>query len=350
MFLTDVALTKDVVYSDLAKKWASPEGFDDFSNMFSHTWYKLTARDRGPYRRCVEATGAFPLPPAQDWQMELPPPRHVSVSVTKALAKMISDEIDAGRAKASDLLRMAFQCASTFRGTDHRGGCNGARILNEPQKSFELNKDLVPAVKTVLDTLHDRFDLVSYADLIVLAGTVAAARMTKAPFQFCPGRSDVHDGPQSFATQRDRVNRFPPAIHDKKKILTAKASTLTFDFVRDAANIMGITDRQLSALHGGVGLGVTPRSVIDNSYFKRLGAVEYGSHPTDFNIFDMTFLYDPQLSSVAQAHAADNQLFVHDFVDAWTVLMNADRFEASCGDLENTVMIDVATTGVEIVI
>merc|ERR1719263_2061579 len=107
MFLTDVALLKDPVYAQLAQKWASPEGFDDFSNMFSHTWYKLTARDRGPYRRCMEATGAFPLPPPQDWQMELPPPRHVSLNVTKDLAKMISDEIDAGRAKASDLLRMA---------------------------------------------------------------------------------------------------------------------------------------------------------------------------------------------------------------------------------------------------
>jgi len=222
--------------------------------------------------------------------------------------------------------------------------------LNAPQKDFELNKDLVPSVKKVLDTLHGRFDLVSYADLIVLAGTVAAARMTKAPFQFCPGRSDVHDGPGSFATERDRVNRFPPAIHDKKNILTAKASTLTFDFVRDAARIMGITDRQLSALYGAVGLGVAPRSVLDNSYLKRLGAVNYDSHPKDANIFDMTFRYDPELSSVAQAHAADNGLFVNDFVEAWTLLMNADRFEASCSDLENTVMIDVGMTGDQIVI
>jgi len=350
MFLTDVALTKDIVYSDLVRKWASPDGFDDFSNMFSHTWYKLTARDRGPYRRCLSAPGAFPLPPAQDWQMELPPARHVSVNVTKALTQMILDEIDAGRAKSSDLLRMAFQCASTFRHTDHRGGCNGARILNAPQKNFDLNMDVVPTVKKVLDTLHERFDLVSYADLIVLAGTVAAARLTKAPFQFCPGRSDVHDGPGSFATERDRVNRFPPAIHDKKRILTAKASTLTFDFVRDAARIMGITERHLSAFHGGVGLGVAPRSGLDNSYLKRLAAVKYGSHPKDANIFDMTFMYDPQLSSVAQAHAADNQLFVNDFVEAWTLLMNADRFEASCSDLENTVMIDVGMMEAQIVI
>merc|ERR1712003_370727 len=119
--------------------------------------------------------------------MELPPARQVSVNITKALAKMISDEIDAGLANAHDLLRMAFQCASTFRHTDHRGGCNGARILNHPQKDFDLNKDLVPAVKKVLDTFHERFDQVSYADLIVLAGTVAAARETKAPFLFCPG-------------------------------------------------------------------------------------------------------------------------------------------------------------------
>jgi len=251
---------------------------------------------------------------------------------------------------SSDLLRMAFQRASTFRHTDHRGGCNGARILNEPQSKFELNVDLVPDVKKVLDTLHERFDLVSYADLIVLAGTVAAARMAKAPFQFCPGRSDVHDGPSSYATTRDRVNRFPPAIHDKKKILTAKASTITFDYVRDAARIMGITDRQLSALYGGVGLGVAPRSVLDNSHLKRLGALKYGAHPKDADIFDMTFLYDPQLSSVAQAHAANHQLFVSDFVEAWTVLMNADRFEISCGDLENTVMIDVGMTDAQIIV
>jgi len=339
MFLTDVALTKDPVYLELVKKWGSPEGFDDFNNMFSQTWYKLTARDRGPYRRCMEATGAFPLPPAQDWQMELPPPRPMSVDITKALAKMISDTIDAGQTKSSDLLRMAFQCASTFRHTDHRGGCNGARILNHPQINFELNKHLVPAVKKVLDKFHERFDEVSYADLIVLSGTVAAARMTKTPFLFCPGRSDVDDGPDSYATDRDRVNRFPPAIHDKTNILTAEASTRTFDFVRDAARIMGITNRQLSALYGGVGLGVAPISALDNSRLKRLGT--RGFHPKDSNIFDMTFLYDPELSSVAQAHAADNQLFVADFVEAWTVLMNADRFEISCSDPSNTVMIDV---------
>merc|ERR1740130_2171601 len=141
-----------------------------------------------------------------------------------ALAEMISDAIDAGQATSSELLRMAFQCASTFRNTDHRGGCNGARILNKPQSAFDQNKDLVPGVKKVLDTLHERFDYVSYADLIVLAGTVAAARMTKTPLLFCPGRSDVFDGPESYASTRDRVNRFPPAIHDQKNILGAKAS------------------------------------------------------------------------------------------------------------------------------
>merc|ERR1712216_870931 len=109
--------------------------------------------------------------------------------------------------------------------------------------------------------------------------------MTQAPFQFCPGRSDVHDDPESYAVQRDRVNRFPPAIHDKKNILSAKASQLTFDFVKDAARIMGITNSQLTALYGGVGLGVTEHSVIDNSHLKRLGA----KHPNDGNIFDMTF-------------------------------------------------------------
>ena len=339
MFLTDVALTKDPIYMELVKRWASPEGFDDFSSMFSHSWYKLTARDRGPYRRCMEATGAFPLPPPQEWQMELPPPRQVSVNITKAVAKLISDAIDAGQAKSPELLQMAFQCASTFRSTDHRGGCNGARILNEPQSAFKLNKNLVPAVKRVLDVFHERFDYVSYADLIVLAGTVAAAKMTKTPLLFCPGRSDVHDGPESYASQRDRVNRFPPAIHDEKNILTAKPTQRAFDFVKDAARIMGITNSQLSALYGGVGLGVASRSVLDNSHLKRLGA-QHGSHSKDANIFDMTFLYDPELAALAQAHAADQDLFVNDFVEAWTVLMNADRFEISCSDPRNTIMID----------
>lgn len=274
--------------------------------------------------------------------MELPAPKKVSVGVVKALANMIAKAIDAGQAHSPELLRMAFQCASTFRDTDHRGGCNGARILNEPQRSFELNKDLVPAVMKVLETFHERFDTVSYADLIVLAGTVAAAKMTKAPFLFCPGRSDVHDGPDSYASQRDRVNRFPPAIHDKKKILTAKASQLTFDYVKDAARLLGVSNAQLSALYGGVGLGIASRSALDNSYLKRLGT-QYGSHAKDTNIFDMTFLYDPELSALAQAHASDNQLFVNDFVEAWTMLMNADRFEVSCNDLSNTVMIDTAT-------
>jgi len=339
MFLTDVALTKDPVYLELVKRWAEPEGLDDFNKMFSHSWYKLTARDRGPYRRCMVATGAFELPPPQEWQMELPRPKLVSVNITKALAQMISDAIDDGSAKSPALLTMAFQCASTFRSTDHRGGCNGARIMNKPQSDFDQNKDLVPTVKKVLDTFHERFDDVSYADLIVLAGTVAAAKMTKAPFLFCPGRSDVNDGPDSYASTRDRVNMFPPAIHDKKNILTAKASQLAFDYVKNAARIMGITDAQLSALYGGMGLGVTSRSVLDNSYLQALRAQR--TPPSGTNIFDMTFLFDPELSAQAQAHAADNNLFVNDFVDGWTQLMNSDRFETSCSDLRNTVMIDV---------
>jgi len=344
MFLTDVALTKDPVYLERVKRWAAPDGFDDFSRMFSHSWYKLTARDRGPYRRCTAATGAFPLPPPQDWQMELPAPKGpVGVNITKALARMISDAIDAGSAKSPDLLRMAFQCASTFRGTDHRGGCNGARILNPPQSEFELNKDLVPVVKKVLDAFHERFDYVSYADLIVLAGTVAAAKMTKAPFLFCPGRSDVRDGPDSYASLRDRVNRFPPAIHDKVQILTAQASQLAFDRVKDAARILGVTNAHLSALYGGVGLGVRDRGpALDNAHLQRVGR-EYaarGRAAADADIFDMTFTYDPELSALAQAHAADNALFVSDFVEAWTTMMNADRFEVSCDDPVNTILID----------
>jgi len=271
--------------------------------------------------------------------MELPPAKHVSVEVVKGLSKIISSAIDSGHATPSDLLRLAFQCASTFRSTDHRGGCNGARILNLPQSEFPLNKDLVPAVKKVLDIFHEQFDEVAYADLMVLAGTVAAAKLTKASFLFCPGRSDVHDGPDSYASQRDRVNRFPPAIHDQKNILTAKASQLTFDYVKDATRILGVTNSQLSALYGGVGLGLTSRSALDNSHLKQLGD-QYGSHSKDSNIFDMTFLYDPELSALAQRHAADNDLFVSDFVEAWTVLMNADRFEVDCNDLSNTVMID----------
>merc|ERR1711988_1831556 len=113
----------------------------------------------------------------------------------------------------------------------------------------------------------------------VLAGTVAAARMTDAPFLFCPGRSDVNDGPDSYAATRDRVNRFPPAIHDKTHILTANASTLTFDRVRDAARIMGITDRQLSALYGGAGLGLANAPMLDNSYLKSVQGFRLGSNP-----------------------------------------------------------------------
>jgi len=341
MFLTDVALTKDPAYLKLVKLWASPEGLDGFNSMFSHSWYKLTARDRGPYRRCMEATGAFPLPPPQEWQMELPAPKPVSVAVIKALANMMSDAMDEAQAQPSELLRMAFQCASTFRATDHRGGCNGARILNQPQSSFELNKVVVPVVKKVLDVFHERFDYVSYSDLIVLAGTVAAAKMTHVPFLFCPGRSDVHDSADSYATLRDRVNRFAPAIHDKKNILNAEPTQLTFDYVKDAARIMGITNSQLSALYGGLGLGVKNRTVLDNSGLRRL--FQDDETAKSGNIFDLTFKYDPELSALAQTHSEDNDMFVSDFVEAWTVLMNADRFEISCDDPANTIMIDVPT-------
>jgi len=281
--------------------------------------------------------------------MELPAPHAVSVNVTKALAEMISDAIEKGEASSPDLLRMAFQCASTFRSTDHRGGCNGARILNKPQSDFALNKDLVPAVKKALDSFHARFDLVSYADLIVLAGTVAASKMSKAPFLFCPGRSDVHDGPQSYASQRDRVNMLPPAIHDARNIMTAKPTQLAFDYVKDAARILGVTNAHLSALYGAVGLGVRATSaldnstVLDNSALRRLGAHRTYAPPKGADVYDMAFLYDPELAARAQDHAADNGLFVSDFTEAWTLMMNADRFEISCDDPKNTIMIDFPT-------
>jgi len=106
---------------------------------------------------------------------------------------------------------------------------------------------------------------------------------------------------------------------------------------------MGITNPQLTALYGGVGLGVTSHSVLDNTYLKELTAQQ--AHSKGANIFDMTFRYDPELSAIAQAHASDNQHFVNDFVEAWTVLMDADRFEVSCSDPSNTIMIDVETYG-----
>ncbi len=361
MFTTDIALKMDPDYAKITKRWA--ENPKEFEVAFAKAWYKLTHRDMGPYVR-----GLGPLvPPAQLWQDPLPAVDHPLVDA--ADVEGLKKAVLATGLSNSQLVSVAWASASTFRGSDKRGGANGARIRLAPQKDWEVNNPAELAkVLAALEKVQASFNAsakggkkISLADLIVLAGNAAvedaaakAGTPVKVPFH--PGRTDAtqemtdvasmgvlepkHDGFRNFLGRKlDRPA--PENLVDRAQLLTLSAPEMT-------VLVGGM--RALDTTVGFPGLGVMTKrpGQLTNDFFVNLldQSVVWEKAKVCEHFFegrdsktgqvkwtatsvDLVFGSNSQLRALAEVYASADakEKFVQDFVAAWTKVMELDRFD-----------------------
>ncbi len=362
MLTTDLALRFDPDYEKISRRFL--ENPDQFANAFARAWFKLTHRDMGPKVRYLG-----PEVPAEDLIWQDPVPAAVHPLIDEADAAALKARIIASGLSIAELIATAWASASTFRGSDKRGGANGARIRLEPQKSWEANQPAQLAkVLGALEKVQAEFNTaatggkkVSLADLIVLGGNAAVELAAKAAghdviVPFAPGRTDatqeqtdvhsfevlepVADGFRNYAKTRFTLSAEEMLI-DKAQLLTLTAPEMT-------VLVGGL--RALDANYGQTKHGVfTSRpGTLTNDYFVNLLDMstkwvaksdaqdlfegrdrKTGAPKWTASRVDLVFGSNSQLRAISEVYAqADNAgKFVKDFVAAWTKVMNLDRFD-----------------------
>jgi len=362
MLTTDLSLKEDPIYAPISKRFHENPG--EFADAFSRAWYKLTHRDMGPRTRCLG-----PLVPAEPqlWQDPVPDVTHELIG-EQDIAVIKGKILESGLSIAQ-LVSTAWASAATFRGTDKRGGANGARIRLAPQKYWEVNN---PAeLGTVLQTLEEvqkdfnslQSDgkMVSLADVIVLGGCAAveqAARNAGANVQvpFVPGRADAlqeQTDVDSFAVLEPTADGFRNYLgngHQRsaEELLVDRAHMLTLTAPEMTVLIGGM--RVLNANVGRSELGVFTKQpgTLTHDFFVNLLDMntEWQASSTSEHVFegrdratgeskwtgtsvDLIFGSNSQLRAIAEVYACDDsqQAFVRDFVAAWAKVMNLDLFD-----------------------
>ncbi len=358
MFTTDIALKMDPEYAKISKRFH--EKHEDFEQAFAKAWYKLTHRDMGPYARCLGSE----VPPVQLWQD--PVPAAVGEPIGEKEIAELKAKILASGLTTSQLVSTAWASASTFRGSDRRGGANGARIRLAPQKDWEVNNPPQLAnVLKVLEAIQTEFNAgakkVSMADLIVLGGCVGieaaalkAGQAVKVPF--APGRTDA----TQEMTDVESVAMLEPKADGFRNFLGHKLDRPAPETLIDRAQLLTLTAPEMTVLIGGmrvlntnVGfpeLGVFTKQpgALTNDFFVNLldMGTQWAKSPMCEHFFegkesktgavkwtatsvDLVFGSNSQLRAIAEVYAsADAQeKFVKDFVAAWNKVMNLDRFD-----------------------
>jgi catalase-peroxidase len=355
MLTTDLSLRMDPAYEKISRRFY--EHPEQFADAFARAWFKLTHRDMGPIQRYLG-----PLVPKETliWQDPIPAgDKSISdADVTALKTKVLSSGLT-----VSQLVSTAWASASTFRGSDKRGGANGARIRLSPQKDWEVNQ---PAqLKTVLAKLEEIQKgfgkKVSLADLIVLGGCAAVEKAAKdagvdVKVPFSPGRGDASQEQtdvDSFAPLEPRADGFRNYTNSKKHQFMAPVEALV-----DRAALLRLTGPEMTALVGGLrvlganagdskhGVFTKQPGKLTNDFFVNLLDMSTEWTPAGDNMYegrdrktkaskwtgtsvDLIFGSHSQLRAFAEVYAcADSkEKFVKDFVAAWTKVMNADRFD-----------------------
>ncbi len=360
MTTADLSLRFDPAYEKIARHFLNhPE---EFADAYARAWFKLTHRDMGPKVRYLG-----PEVPAEDliWQDPLPPVKHPLIDGKDAA--VLKAQVMASGLTVSELVSTAWASASTFRGSDMRGGANGARIRLAPQKDWEVNQPAqLEKVLATLERIQQAFNTaqtggkqVSLADLIVLAGNAgveaaarAAGHTIEVPFH--PGRTDAtpeQTDAESFAVlepQADGFRNYRKAAYavSPEEMLVDKAQLLTLSAPEMAVLVGGL--RVLGANHGGTAHGVfTQRpGQLTNDFFVNLVDMATVWRPIGDNAYegrdrksgavkwtatrvDLVFGSNSQLRAIAEVYAQNDNAakFVRDFVAAWTKVMHLDRFD-----------------------
>jgi len=362
MFTTDLAIKVDPSYEKIARRYL--ENPQEFADAFAKAWFKLTHRDMGPIARYLG-----PLVPKEHllWQDPIPTVNHKLIDAQDITA--LSAKILASGLTISQLVSTAWASASTFRGSDKRGGANGARIRLAPQKDWEVNQPAELAkVLAVLEGIQKDFNgaqsggkKVSLADLIVLGGCAAvdaaakkAGHDVKVPF--APGRTDASQ------EQTDAASFAPlePAADGFRNYIRKGQEGSAAELLVDKANLLTLTAPELTVLIGGLrvlnanfghsdyGVFTKRPETLTNDFFLNLldmntnwqksgapgGLLEghdraTGKHKWTGTVVDLVFGSNSQLRALAEVYASSDgqQEFAHDFVAAWSKVMNLDRFD-----------------------
>ncbi|WP_280230245.1 catalase/peroxidase HPI [Nocardia cyriacigeorgica] len=361
MLTTDLSLRMDPVYEQITRRWL--EHPEELTEEFAKAWYKLLHRDMGPVSRYL---GPW-VPEPQLWQDPVPEVDHELIDA-EDIASLKSQILSSGLSVAQ-LVSTAWAAASSFRGTDKRGGANGGRIRLQPQRGWEVNEpDELAQVVRVLEGVQESFNSaqsgtkrVSFADLVVLGGCAAvelAAKNAGVPVlvPFTPGRTDAtqeQTDVESFAVLEPSADGFRN-YYGKGNLLSAEHLLI------DKANLLGLTAPEMTVLVGGLRmlganyqqsqLGVlsSAAGLLTNDFFVNLldmGTVWEASAADDGTYVgkdrvsgapkwtasrvDLVFGSNSQLRALAEVYATDDakEKFVADFVAAWNKVMNADRFD-----------------------
>jgi catalase-peroxidase len=361
MLVTDISLRVDPIYEKISRRFY--ENPDQFAEAFARAWFKLTHRDMGPRVRYLG-----PDVPKEEliWQDPVPALDHKLID-----AKDIADlkaKIFASGLSISELVGTAWASAASFRGSDKRGGANGARIRLSPQKDWEVNQPAqLTKVLETLEGIQKAFNgtasggkKVSLADLIVLGGCAAIEQAAKkagheVKVPFAPGRTDA----SVEQTDAESFAYLEPFADGFRNYLKAKFSVSAEELLIDKAQLLTLTAPEMTVLVGGMrvlgaNFGKSPHGVftkrpetLTNDFFVNL--LDMGTEwkaTSDENVFegherksgtvkwtgtrvDLIFGSNSELRALAEVYGSDEaqQKFVADFVSAWAKVMNADRFD-----------------------
>jgi len=363
MLTTDLALRFDPVYEPISRRFH--ENPDQFADAFARAWYKLTHRDMGPIQRYLG-----PLVPQETllWQDPVPAVDHALVGDADVAA--LKGQILAAGLSVSQLVATAWASASTFRGSDKRGGANGARIRLEPQRGWEVNNpDDLATVLRALEGIQESFNRsqaggkkVSLADLIVLGGVAAVEQAAKAAghdvaVPFTPGRTDA----SQEQTDVEAFAALEPTVDGFRNYL-GKGHRLPAEYLLiDRANLLNLSAPEMTVLVGGLrvlgtnfqqsSLGVltSKPGSLTNDFFVNLldlgttwkptseAADTFEGRDTAGNVtwtgsrVDLVFGSNSELRALAEVYASSDaqEKFVRDFVAAWDKVMNLDRFDVA---------------------
>ncbi|REJ33422.1 MAG: catalase/peroxidase HPI [Bacillota bacterium] len=366
MLTTDLALRMDPEFEKIARRFL--ENPDEFAKAFARAWFKLTHRDLGPRSRYLG-----PEVPQEEfpWQDPVPPVDHELI--TPADAAYLKERILQTGLSVSDLVWVAWAAASTFRGSDKRGGVNGARIRLAPQKDWEANEpERLQRILGVLEEVRQEFNKsqkgnkrVSLADLIVLAGNAGVEEAARRAgydviVPFAPGRTDARQDQTDIEGQKV----LEPFADGFRNYMKAKSEFKAEQLLIDKAQLLTLTAPEMTVLIGGMRvLGANYKGLPHGVFTDRVGTLS-----TDFfvNLLDMGIEWQPidadeelfegrdrktgevkwtatrvdlifgahsQLRAIAEVYAADDaqEKFVHDFVRAWAKVMHLDRFDIRIG-------------------
>jgi len=362
MTTADLALRFDPIYEPIARRFL--ENPDAFADAFARAWFKLTHRDMGPRSRYLG-----PEVPAEEliWQDPVPEVDHELINAQDIAA--LKSKILASGLSVSELVSTAWASASTFRGSDNRGGANGARIRLAPQKDWEVNQ---PArLSTVLQTLgkiQEKFNSaqsggkkVSLADIIVLGGCAGVEQAAKqaghdVTVPFTPGRTDA-------SQEQTDVGSFAvlePAADGFRNYLKTRYTVSAEELLVDRAQLLTLTAPEMTVLIGGMrvlnanfgqsqhGVFTKRPETLTNDFFVNLldMSTEWKATSEDEEVFegrdratgelkwtgtrvDLIFGSNSQLRAVAEVYGCEDsqEKFLHDFVAAWNKVMNLDRFD-----------------------